>query len=567
MGNLIGDYIHAHARNYYKYGTAKPGESPSGANGTYNFIEEKNNIIKKWINPIITRSSEKKFKAQETIEALDNLYKSKNNKAIEQVYAKVLRQMESQLDPQKLLKGAIKKYSIITDSGDIETIVKYKNKVVTGLEEKLKMENSIDTTTRTYFNTIKKYYIEIQQYIKRQLKKATSKQTVKINFLNSLKKELNDAFVNIIKNYQKISKNKKIKTELIKVGDKDLATIVSVANILSKTPDSNYLGQIGEESLLFALLSAHGVAEKQILNIMKNLKSQKTHNIRKEGISISWTGQERYDRIFDYSKVARNIHIEGITRTADDCKVKLNIDDNGKGTVKTDISISFNKQSPINFSMKNVNLASGRSVTLGTYQDLLHTMHYINNTDFINHWLNVTSKHRNTKGRLGKFVKKDTKEKIDTSLFLSAHNSMKAILATLALVGFEKEIDYFVINNNTRTNNTGNVPIAIIPIGELIDKLNFMTLDNNILSRTISVQVGPNDSKSYYAIANDKKGLWKNEYVEEHDGQGQDAAIAERLGKLLGEIHKTKVKIGIMPIPMLRAMGNQINSSTYYKKN
>lgn len=542
MGGLIGDYIYAHIENYSRYGLPV---SKKKRNETYDFMEQKNRIVKQWIAPITNNARLEEKKVQEIQKELKTLYESVDNKSLKPIYQQIVHEIESKLQPEEVANVALQKFNTITSSGNLTpTLINQEGERVLQDLKGFVAPTKIKTENIEY-QTINKYYTALSAYIEGQLKgrsvvdKAALRQCR--NKINSAYKQLRGAIE--ATPYHLVSTKE----------DLNVKTILAIGKLLSNTPTASYLGEIGEKGLLFALLKTYGAIEDDVLTTFQTIGKETTSLTLGNGMTITWAGKETYKRTLDYSKYDAHVKIDGIQREPDSPVVSLAIDNKGStGTGKVDIRLTLPDNTNIGLSMKNVNLAGGRPVSLGTYSSLNEMIQYIDGM-FVNHWLNVTAKH---------YARKDHNklEPVDKGLYTRAHNSMKAILALIALTGFTKDVDYFVINNNTRTDKTGDIPVAFVPIETVIDKMNFLSNDSNILSRTMSVQIGSADSTKMTAIASHANGIWRNAEVdpEKHDMSKARA----RINILLNHVHQTKVKIGFLPTPVLRMMGNNVKG--YY---
>ena len=544
--HLIGDYIHAHIRGYSKYGISAPNQDPSPAGGadSYNFMNARNRILSNFKRK---RKSGKLSgsQARQMENAIGNLFGAADESRTNAAMKDCLQIIQSKINSRSIADGAVKQVARINQYGNLKTALEYEGQAIEinrfSLKNKIKNDYS-DAKIR--FGTIQKQYHSIVNQIQSQL--TATKGTLSNSALQVMLAELNKAYADLEQQAQKGATEKGyrlINRGSVEQPNNALQTFLDITDMITNVPDSNNIGMALEYTGQAAAMLAFGLAENDIADCLNDVV--RSGSATSNGVTFEHVGSKQVPRVFDYGKFVKGTVINGIGVG----KGKIELEHSGTGKIDFSVKVGDSTEG-INFSAKNANLSFGRGVHIGNYSSFLYVLQKIDDTNFVNHWLNVTAAH-SSKTRYGKF---EGASDIRASAYMEAHNSMKSVLAVLSMAGFDKEVDYLVINNNTRRANLQlQNPIRVIAIDDMINTIVKMPSDQ--ISRFISVEVDG------VRMANSSKNLWINDWVGEEPDANEGR---KRINRLLSDLHAKKMSASLMPYQLLQIMGNDMNAQNYF---
>ena len=485
----IGNYIHGHYQNYLKHGITKSNNGNSW-NVTDFKAQHKNflNNIKPASNPVLTDAEKKNLR--KSIYAISNSTDNSqdNSKAIQEFIASRLQeQFDSTLGninfdtmnvtANKIQQSKNKTYKL-NDTQYIQLPV-----LLERIKTIEKLMGTIESPSDKIAinNTIKQIYQNIKQLTGIFIK------DLRINNL-----EAGQRIFRIGEGYEK---NKEM---VISINE----TLNQLIKDYLATPAINLQkGELFEYAIALAPAIALQKGTKELNKELQNFAKTKVGGNRSR-VQID------LDKNFneEIGRALANASIPGYMLNSDNNTILSY----GVSQDKIDINLSWGGKT-IPVSAKNIKLNSSYNIHILSGSSLLYLLQN-ENSDFVNHYLNVTSSHKDSEA--------------DLSLFYAAHEAAKIAILAKALTGNlenRKSATTFIINDNSKT---GEESIQIYDMYDLVKKA-ITNID------------------SYVKITGNEKDLSSihfNNKLVDMQKLSSDAAI-NRIANLLLNIHSYKMNV------------------------
>lgn len=485
----IGNYIHGHYQNYLKHGITKSNNANSWSVTDFK-AQHKNflNNIKPASNTVLTDTEKKNLR--KSIYAISNSTDNSqdNSKAIQKFIASRLQeQFDSTL-------GSI---NFDTMNVTANRIQQSKNKVY-------KLNNTQYIQLSVLLERIKTIE-KLMGSIKNPSDKTVINDTIKQIYQNI--KQLTGIFIKDLR-----KNNLEAGQKIIKIGEgyeKNKEMIISINETLNQlikdylaTPAINLQkGELFEYVIALAPAVALQKGTKELNKELQNFAKTKVGGDRSRV-------QINLDKNFDeeIGRALANASIPGYMLNSDNNTILSY----GVSQDKIDINLSWGGKT-IPVSAKNIKLNSPYNIHILSGSSLLYLLQN-ENSDFINHYLNVTSFHKDREA--------------DLSLFHAAHEAAKIAILAKALTGNlenRKSATTFIINDNSKT---GEESIQIYDMYDLVKKA-----ITNIDSYAKITGNGKDLSSIYF-----------NNKLVDMQKLSSDAAI-NRIANLLLNIHSYKINV------------------------
>lgn len=488
----IGNYIHAHYKNYLSYGITEKGDGDRQIWQAKDFHDQHKKFLDK-----IQSDSKNILTAKEKKDLQKSLYQitsnddnsTDNSQEIKKfIEKKLIETFESSLG-----KIDFKTMNVETLTGkkqsSIGQIKKNNQQSYVRVNTILNKIKVIETLMSEVTNQDDKKKInETLKDIYKQLKGLTG------IYIKDLRARSLEAGQKIIKIDGEFSQNK----------DK-IITIQTVLNQLIKdyfsVPAINLQkGELFEYAIALAPVVGLNVAKKRMGETLEKFSATKIGGYRTKVIID--TGQ-----FFD-EKITQALNKASISNYTIDSETNTIIS-YGTSQDKIDINLSWGGKT-IPVSAKNIKLNSSYNIHILSGSSLLYLLQD-ENSDFLNHYLNITSTHSDSNA--------------DKSLFKAAHDAAKVAILAKALTGNvykRQQATTFIINDNSKS---GLESVQIYDIHELVKKAS----DNINLYTTI--------------LANDKdlSSIYFNNKIVGGQYLSDDKAT-NRIANLLLDLHRIKIK-------------------------
>lgn len=485
----IGNYIHGHYQNYLKHGITKSNNGNSWGIADFK-AQHKNflNNIKPSNNTILTEAEKKNL--QKSIYAISNPIDNSqdNSKAIQEF---ILSRLQEQFD------STLGNVNFDTMNVTANKIQQSKNKIY-------KFNNNQYIRLSVLLERIKTI-----EDLMGSIKNPSDK-TVINNTINQIYKNIKQLTGVFIKDLRK--NNLEAGQKIIKIGEgyeKNKEMVISINETLNQlikdylaTPAINLQkGELFEYAIALAPAIALQKGTKELNKELQNFAKTKVGGDRSRV-------QINLDKNFDkeIGRALANASIPGYMLNSDNNTILSY----GVSQDKIDINLSWGGKT-IPVSAKNIKLNSSYNIHILSGSSLLYLLQN-ENSDFINHYLNVTSSHIDREA--------------DLSLFHAAHEAAKIAILAKALTGNlenRKSATTFIINDNSKA---GEESIQIYDMYDLVKKA-ITNID------------------SYAKITGNGKDLssihFNNKLVDMQE-LSSDAAI-NRIANLLLNIHSYKMNV------------------------
>lgn len=476
--SAIGDYVHLTARGYEQHGTFFYGQNTSNYNDA---IGACNRIKMQTRNRINNTSKNTDYSELE--KSIENLMIPPNvdneqTKALNELWELLEKEFRQQFETEVPLQ-------IQRNFGNI----------LAGDYAELTVSSIAPGKKDIYLNTILKRIGDIErskENISNQMNRNALEKILKNIYqeLNNItgigEKALYNTGYNLSLNNSNIRTGKKFKiTEMeniISQINRIVATTAGVANLRK--------GDLFEYLIAFAPFVG---GKKVVDNLREYIQSA----------VVGTTGKSKVT--FEPSRFIQGVDFKKILGSTYTYNPNNQLYETVKGVQdKVDVKIEWRGQ-PFNISAKNINLSKGFNISLVSGASLLSMLSMME-TDFVNHYLNIISKHED--------------KRIENSLVNAAHNAIKPALLLQALEGYRPtdKAELFIINDNS-SNEVGKVKVFDILL--LAEK----AINNNL----------------YDVEANgvDITNISFNNYKE--------ATYTQRITKLLASVHAQKIHVSLKP--------------------
>ena len=465
MAQQLGNYIHYYSRNYKYYGINKIQDGNYGSN----------NVSAAYYNKIIDRAKQKIVSSSQKYNNLNDLStfltkliysneKPVDNEIFEELKTRITEEFE-------------KKYSSFGINWNNLTIYHKQNK-------------TIQNTSRINHTTVQKYLNDLNLILSSDDGSLTNKKRAK---LLEIQNKLNSLYL------ESLAAGKK---SINVKGNKDFVNALNYALGTGSLPTYAAIGEIFELFLgaTSQYIDQQASKEADILSdFTKNVVGSNTGTIRK--ISGNFYGADQKD-IFDTIgkdwKLIPGTETEyQLTKTPND---------------KTDVIFRWNGNK-LNVSAKNLAMKhASQKIGLVNKTPLFYLIQNIQNTEFVNHWLNAVSVNK----------ERIKEEKIaDTYTFRKeAHQAMKVEILLLALtgqhLGITSAADTFIIN--WRSKKT----VYVLSMSEILG-LAINDLDKVVFSNYPTTL--------------------QQEWAGEETPNQSDAS--KRIGKLILSLYQNKISVSL----------------------
>lgn len=476
MNRKIGEYIHLHSVNYREYGINRRSEGPSPA---FNFNDYKNIIL----NRIKNTSDVDSKDLEEIQEYLNQFFKGKGDDIDEDTVKLAWEVIKKEMEDE--FGNTLGSINEIT--GDIEkaTTASVKNGVSTSLQKIEPQGKAINISTILKRMQVLELSLNHIDDVK---KKAELNKELK--FLYQEIKNITGVLVRDLRSRSKASQISIERTERI---DNLISKINTLVKTYATTPALNL--QKGE---LFEFLIAMlpGLAKSELQVGMKELEDLVKENKKGQDRASVSINLENFTDEIDWNAVSHKGYV-----IDNDTKTMVSV---LASQGKVDVAITWNdKYIPI--SAKNVNINSSFGVHVLSGSSLLYLLQD-ENTDFVNHYLNILAQHDDGEINLP-----------------AAHDAAKTTILYKALSGktYGREnmsADIFLVNDNkSGTVRAYDIPTLVKKASENLDLYTEITANKTDLAKI----------------------KLKNEYVE--------SGYKSRISNLIAQVHQQKVSAALKP--------------------
>lgn len=493
MANKIGNYIHYHKANYIKYGIGIKNKF----NPQFSYNQYRNRLLKLYQNNKLF-SFAKKYER-----TLNDIYggieKTDRTNSISKQRQEELEKAINDVLLNKLNNVASK--VMLDQSGHFSTVVN------AGGGSTISSFNYTKSMVKNHFknrkgqikkSTLQNYQKDIQNKIKLLRAYSDDKNLEKIIA------QMGSTF-NAIKKYLK-SNLPSGKDQKFSIDDGSLGSILNqVIECYNYDFNLNYYlnnGLIGEVMGAFAaqfvIGSANNEVDKMIENVVKSLTgtSRSSPSLSISSNSISKKG-------------TNGIFSEKFTLGWSNWRMNQNMTQN-----KSDISIDF-RGTPINISYKKYSSNTVKKHGISTVNGTSLLTYLVDeDTNFINHWLNLVTVADDEKANIGASFLSNKRQE--------AQNIMKLIIALKSIRGAQ--------------GRTGNANIFAVNKGKNIFKV--YTLYDIIQRLTIGNSL---NGVEIVGLSEEYKQNWKG-----HWGIYSMSQSPKRISELLGKIHQEKISVHLM---------------------
>lgn len=191
---------------------------------------------------------------------------------------------------------------------------------------------------------------------------------------------------------------------------------------------------------------------------------------------------------------------------------------------KVDVTFQWNDRD-VAISAKNINLHSGKDISLVTQTSLLALLKYQSNGEFANHYLNIVA--ASGKSSYGKPYS------LASGLIQSAHSAMREIIALSAFAGFRDQTANLFILNDT-SNTKPNEGVQVYTMYEIYKKL----VNDQFQALVINPDIRPRPGTGTFTLENNWEGVTRT--------PSQSAAL-KRITNILRQVHQTKISVAVKP--------------------